>query len=78
MDGNYKENAETLKNDLISKTVTSSPGKPQTSTSKSVNRKEGNGQESIRLPNTFCPRHQRERRMLLKQWQYNQNLQAES
>ena len=32
----YKENAEALKNNLISKTVTSSRGKPQASTSKSV------------------------------------------
>ena len=32
----YKENAEVLKNDLISKTVTSSHDKPQASASKSV------------------------------------------
>ena len=32
-----------------------------------LNRKEGNDQESIQLPNTFCPRHQRERKTHLKQ-----------
>ena len=36
-----------------------------------VNRKGGNDQESIQLPNTSG--HQRERRMHLKQWQHNQN-----
>ena len=38
-----------------------------------INRKEGNDQESIQLPKTFCPRHQRERRMHLKQRHHNQN-----
>ena len=37
------------------------------------NRKEGNGQESIQLPNTFRQRHQRERRTHLKQRHHNQN-----
>ena len=37
------------------------------------NRKEGNYQESIQLPNTFRPRHQRERRTHLKQQHRNQN-----
>ena len=32
-----------------------------------ANRKESNDQESIKLPNTFRPRHQRERRTHLKQ-----------
>ena len=39
------------------------------------NRKKGNDQESIQLPNTFRPRHQRERSMHLKQWYHNQTLQ---
>ena len=30
-------------------------------------RKKGNDHESIQLPNTFRPRHQREKRMHLKQ-----------
>ena len=38
-----------------------------------VNRKEGNDQESIWLPNTFRPRHQTERSMHLKQRHHNQN-----
>ena len=37
------------------------------------NRKEGNDQESIRFPNTFHSRHQKERRMHLRQWYHNQN-----
>ena len=38
-----------------------------------MNRKEGNDQESIQLPNTFRPRHQMERRTHLKQRHHNQN-----
>ena len=37
------------------------------------NRKEGNDQESIQLPNTFRQRYQRERRTHLKQRHHNQN-----
>ena len=37
-----------------------------------TSRKEGNDQESIQLPNTFRPRHQRERRTHLKQRHHNQ------
>ena len=36
-------------------------------------RKGGNAQESIKLPNTFRPRHQRERRTHLKQLPHNHN-----
>ena len=39
----------------------------------STNRKEGNGQESIQLPNTFRPKHQKERSTHLKPRQHNQN-----
>ena len=39
----------------------------------SSNRKEGNDQEPIQLPNIFRPRHQRERRTHLKQRHRNQN-----
>ena len=41
-----------------------------------MNRKEGNDQESIQLPNTFhskTPRHQRGRRTHIKKWHHNQN-----
>ena len=41
-----------------------------------ANRKEGNDQESIQLPNTFRPRHQRTRRTHLKQRHRNQTLQS--
>ena len=37
------------------------------------NRKEGNDQKSIQLPNTLRPRHQRKRRTHLKQRHHNQN-----
>ena len=40
----------------------------------SVNRKEGNDQESIQLPKTFRPKHPRERRTHLKQQHHNQNI----
>ena len=40
---------------------------------KCSNRKEGNDQEWIQFPNTFRPRHQKERRMHLKQRHHNQN-----
>ena len=38
-----------------------------------MNRKEGNGHESIQLPNTFRSRHERERRTHLKQGHHNHN-----
>ena len=38
-----------------------------------IDRKEGNDQESIRLPNTFRPRYQRGKRPHLKQQYHNQN-----
>ena len=39
-----------------------------------IERTEGNDQESIQVPNTFRPRHQRERRTHLKQRHHNQNI----
>ena len=41
--------------------------------SRCLNRKEGNDQEPIQLPNTFRPETKRERRTHLKQRHHNQN-----
>ena len=39
-----------------------------------TNRKEGNDQESVQLPDIFRPRHHRERRTHLKQRHHNLNI----
>ena len=38
-----------------------------------INKTEGNDQESIQLPNTFRPRHQRKNKTHLQQRHHNQN-----